>query len=270
MDPWGIYQARMNAKGSDRRAAAEHRATAFLTTKLPSSLSYKALIVDGGERSMVIIDSDDLDIKTVYSMPGEDLPHGGLVYWKDNHWLITERDANDDLYAKGIMKRCSYLLRWVAKDNTVVERWCVVEDGTKYLTGEYSDRDFVVTRGDTRIAVTVARDEYSSQLNRASRFLIDDSDSENVLAYRLTKPLKLGGNYNGKGVFTFVMTECNTEDSDNMELRIANYYDYFPKETAASGGNTDTTTDGHDIDDGVDEGADESAVDTTNGRRTWF
>ena len=28
----------------------------------------------------------------------------------------------------------------------------------------------------------------------------------------------------------FVLTECNTEDSDNIELHIANYYDHFPKE----------------------------------------
>ncbi len=125
-----------------------------------------------------------------------------------NHWLITEKDANNELYTKGTMKQCNYLLRWIAEDDTVVERWCVIEDGTKYLTGEYGDNDFIVVRGDSRISVTLAKDEYSIQLNRNNRFLIDDYDSKNVLAYRLTKPFKLGGSYNGEGVLNFVLTEC--------------------------------------------------------------
>ena len=87
-----------------------------------------------------------------------------------------------------------------------------------------------IVRGDSRISLTLAKDEYSIQLNRNNRFLIDDYDSKNVLAYRLTKPFKLGGSYNGEGVLNFVLTECNTEDSDNIELHIANYYDHFPKE----------------------------------------
>ena len=64
---------------------------------------------------------------------------------------------------------------------------------------------------------------------RENRFLIDDYDSPNVLAYRLSKPFKLGGSYNGKGVLYFVLQECNTEDTDNLELHIANYYDHFPR-----------------------------------------
>lgn len=147
------------------------------------------------------------------------------------------------------MKQCNYLLRWIAEDDTVVERWCVIEDGTKYLTGEYGDNDFIVVRGDSRISLTLAKDEYSIQLNRNNRFLIDDYDSKNVLAYRLTKPFKLGGSYNGEGVLNFVLTECNTEDSDNIELHIANYYDHFPKEKpdepdTPSGGDTPDVPDG--------------------------
>lgn len=117
------------------------------------------------------------------------------------------------------------------------------------LTGEWGDNEFVLTRGDTRIAVTLPRDEHTVKLNRKNRFLIDDWSSPTVLAYELTKPFKLGGVYGGNGVLSFVMQECNTEDSDNMELHIANYYDTFPRSTAptplptASGGASATTTD---------------------------
>lgn len=84
-------------------------------------------------------------------------------------------------------------------------------------------------RGDTRIQVIVPLDSETAKLNRHNRFLIDYYGSGNVLAYRLTKPLKVSGNYNGNGIFSFVMAECNTEDEDNFELHIADYYKYFPR-----------------------------------------
>lgn len=97
------------------------------------------------------------------------------------------------------------------------------------LTGEYGDREFIMIRGDSRLTLILPRDKETLRLNRGSRFLIDDEGSPNVLAYRLTKPFKLGGSFAGNGVLSFVLTECNTEDTDNLELHIANYYDYFPK-----------------------------------------
>lgn len=249
MNPWNTYRSRINAHGITKRDSVLQRERAFLSAKLPASLSYQQLTVNGTVRNIAVINSDNLNLKTLCTMPGEDLPHGGLVEWMGNHWLITEKDANNELYAKGTMKQCNYLLRWIAEDDTVVERWCVIEDGTKYLTGEYGDNDFIVVRGDSRISLTLAKDEYSIQLNRNNRFLIDDYDSKNVLAYRLTKPFKLGGSYNGEGVLNFVLTECNTEDSDNIELHIANYYDHFPKEKpdepdTPSGDNTPDVPDG--------------------------
>lgn len=122
------------------------------------------------------------------------------------------------------------------------------------LTGEYGDNDFIVTRGDSRISLTLAKDEYSIQLSRENRFLIDDYDSKNVLAYRLTKPFKLGGTYNGEGVLNFVLAECNTEDTDNFELHIANYYDHFPKKS----------------EDGDASGDDDKKTDDGTGKTRWF
>lgn len=230
MSVWDSYRSRINAHGGNKREAALQREHRFLMDKIPGSLSYHKAIIDGKQRELAIIDSDNLDIKTLCSMPGEDLPHGGIVEWMDNHWLIIQRDANNELYTKAKMRQCNYLLRWVADDNSIIERWCIIEDGTKYLTGEYSDNDFIITRGDSRIAMIIAKDNYTIRLNRDDRFLIDDYASPNVIAYRLTKPFKLGGSYDSRGILSFVLQECNTEDTDNFELHIANYYDHFPRE----------------------------------------
>jgi len=233
MSLWDTYQSRLDAHGGDRRGALLRRVSRSLRTKMPASLSFHSVLLNGEPRSLSIINSDNLDQKTLCTLPGEDLPHGGMVEWMGNHWLITERDANNEVYTKGIMRQCNYLLRWIAEDGNIIERWCIVEDGTKYLTGEYSDKDFILSVGDSRISVTLAVDPYTLQLNRDKRFLIDHYGYHNVLAYSLTKPFKLGGSYNNSGVVRFIMQETNTVDTDNFELHIANYYDCFPRKEAA-------------------------------------
>lgn len=82
--------------------------------------------------------------------------------------------------------------------------------------------------------LTIGRNSDTARLTRQMRFLIDDPESPNVMAYQLTKPLKVGTTYgingNIKGVFKFVIQEVNTTDDDNLELMIPDYYKHFPDE----------------------------------------
>lgn len=107
---------------------------------------------------------------------------------------------------------------------------CTITLNITDLTGEYEDRNFVVTRGDSRISMTIARNEQTVKFDREMRFLIDDPDSGLKLAYLLTKPLKLGGTYNNEGVFKFVLQEVTSTDDDCQEFGIADYYKHFPRE----------------------------------------
>lgn len=98
------------------------------------------------------------------------------------------------------------------------------------LTGEYEDRYVTITRGDSRIAVTIARNDETKLLGRAHRFVIDDPDAPVPMCYQLTKPFKLTGVYGeDTGVYKFVLAETPSTEYDNMELRIADYYKHFPK-----------------------------------------
>lgn len=235
MSVFDEYRSRINAKGSTERNAMLNRESRFITNKLQKSLSYHQLSINGTSTNAAVINTDNMDTKILCSVPGADLPHGGIVEWMNNRWLITERDANNEIYTKCKMRQCNYLLKWVDSTGSICERWCVIEDGTKYMTGEYGDNDYVITKGDSRVAMIIQRDEKTVCFNRENRFLIDDYSSPSVLAYRLSKPFKLSGSYNNAGVLCFVLQECNTEDNDNIELHIANYYDYFPRTSQEDG-----------------------------------
>lgn len=229
MGVWDVYNSRITAKGGTKRGATLQREKGFLTRHTKDSLSYQECIVDGEQRFVSIINSDNLDEKTIIALPDEDLRHGALVEWMDNKWLITERDANTTVYTKCKMKQCNHFLQWIDTTGKVCGQWAIVSDGTKYLTGEFEDRDFIVSRGDTRLSVTISRTEDALNLDRTTRFLIDDTECHEHLAYVLTKPLRMGSVYNGNGVFAFVMQEVETTDDDNFDLLIADYYKYHPR-----------------------------------------
>lgn len=132
MSAWDTYEERIGRRGSTKRQAALNREISYIDRKLPENLSYNETVpIDGVEQNVAIINSDNLNEKMIYSLPGEDLVHGGLVEWMDNRWLITERDANTTLYTRARMVQCNHLLKWVDADDVIREQWCIVEDGTK-------------------------------------------------------------------------------------------------------------------------------------------
>lgn len=254
MNPWNTYHARHALHGETSRDREKYNLMNRLSRQIPSTLSYHNVDIDGEDRNIVILNSDNLNQKTLCSLPGEDIRHGAYIDWMNHKWLVTERDANSEIYTKCIMLQCNYLLRWINDSGEIIERWSVVEDGTRYLTGEFSDSFLVATKGDSRIAVTLPKDLETLALDRDVRFIIDDYATPHPLAYRLTKPFKLGGSYDDNGVVIFVMTECNTECDDNIELHIADYYKHFPREGADSNNiSIDVSTD-----------------DSDSGRRGWI
>lgn len=264
MGVWDEYNNRIISKGRTKRNAALSREKQFIYRHLKDNLSYHDCIVDGRERIAAIINTDNFDKKTIISMPDEDLRHGALVEWMDNKWLIIERDANTTIYTKCVMQQCNYFLKWIDPDGKICGQWAIVSDGTKYLTGELEDRDFIITRGDTRLSVILSRTEDALRLDRTTRFIIDDPDCHEHLAYVLTKPLRMGSVYNSNGVFAFVMQECQTTDNDNLDLLVADYYKYYPHEIS-DGESGDGASDGTGVNTSGETGNAENPIQAAGG-----
>lgn len=222
MSVWDNYRDRMELVGQTKHDMWVNRSQEHIRRRIVDSPNCKTVLVDGEEQMLAITKHAQDGYKRVASMPGENLKHGGLVDWNGSKWLITEVDPEDTIYQRGIMRHCNHILRWVSsKTGELREKWCVVEDGTKYLIGERT-REFL-TIGDGRMAVTVAKDPETVELCRGLRFLIDDEDSDFVTAYQITKSNKLFNVYDGEGVFRFIMNEVQLTDRDDVESRIADY-----------------------------------------------
>lgn len=131
MSIWDVYESINESRGITKRDRMLTREKRYITAKIVDSLSYFTVEIDGIQQNVTIINSDNYDQKTIISMPGEDIRHGGLVHWMDCYWIVNEKDANTELYAKGKLLQCNYLLKWIDDEGKIVEQWCNIEDGTK-------------------------------------------------------------------------------------------------------------------------------------------
>ena len=136
MGVWDSYQSRLDARGSTKREVTLNRERDYLLRKMSNNLSYHSVGINGTQQDLAITNSDDLHQKIIYSLPGENILAGSIVFWCDEFWLVTSVDVNSEVYTKAIMQQCNHLLKWIAEDGSIIERWCIVSDGTKYLTGE--------------------------------------------------------------------------------------------------------------------------------------
>ena len=143
---WDSYKSKVKASGGNIHDAGHLRESRYIYRKLPNNLSYHTVTIyphDYGynittdeiiehsfSQNVAILNSDNYEEKTLITMPGEDVALGDLIYWMDNHWLVTERDANTTLYTKMKLLQCNHLLHWIV-DGEIMEQWSVVEDGTK-------------------------------------------------------------------------------------------------------------------------------------------
>ena len=131
MSVWDDYAARCAVRGTTKRSAALRRLDRYLGRKVSDNLSYQEVTIGSATVNVAIIRSDNLNEKYIYSMPGGTLDCGELVLWEENYWLITEVDAANEVYQRGIMLQCNYLLKWIDDSDVIHEQWCIVEDGTK-------------------------------------------------------------------------------------------------------------------------------------------
>lgn len=198
---------------------------ANIATHGQQALAKKTGFIDGEAREFFIISTPTRDTYKIVAFPGESLRLGGIVDYSDYKWIIVEVTADEEVYQSGVMRQCNYILKWRNEKREIIERPVITEDGTKYLTGE--EQKQTMSYGASRMLLIVSKDDEVVKLNRGKRFLIDDPDVAEPLAFEITKPnrttlSKAGG---AEGVYKHMLSETARSDFDNVELMIADYWE---------------------------------------------
>ena len=85
MSIWDSYESRIAASGRSKRESVLRRELHMLSAKLSDSLSFHSVEIDNATQEVAITNSDNLNEKTIYSLPSDVVKGGGLVSWMNNN-----------------------------------------------------------------------------------------------------------------------------------------------------------------------------------------
>lgn len=242
------YTERIANIGFTRRERTLNRQRDYYIRRLPESLSYKEVELNGVPTHLVIDKGTKPYYKKFRSRISTDPEYikprvGNYIKWANTYWLVMSADSDDELYVDGELFQCNYLLKWQDKDGNIIERWTHIDNASAYNTGKYYFNQVVLASNQMLIYIPIDDDTY--YLERDMRVYCDYT--KKGVRYKIARVdavSKTHGEINTVGQYGIeyiILTEdVEHHASDNDELQIC---DYFESDTVQhTGENNDITS----------------------------
>ena len=217
------YEARMNLHGTTQRERVKNRLKQHLNNRLPNSLSYKDILLNGKKTQLIINSGTQTYYKDFQSLPNQEINIGDYVEWANSHWIVVTCDSDDEIYKDGKLEQCNYLLKWQNELGEIIERWAVIQSASKYNDG--TDSNAVLSLGSDQLSIIIPIDEESIKLKKSmgKKFFID-GNKEDPTTYELTGTGNVPDTYNGHGTTSWIVKECAyTASEDDLKYGVCNY-----------------------------------------------
>lgn len=216
MADYSLYNARINQYGHTKRDRVINKEKEYLYRKLSDHPSSKVVSINDEERLLVIISTDNANIKKIISIPEESFNSGDVVEYKSGKWIITESDIDDEIQTKGKMTLCPNTLQFQSKDGTILSYPYYVESSLPSL-----DQNKVLSTSDTTRKIVLPLDKETKQFHLDKRFLgqVFNGIPQCWMITELDAESK-----KGLLIVTLEKDEYHS-DKDNLELGIADYFE---------------------------------------------
>lgn len=217
------YKERIGAKGFTKRERDVSYTRDFYRRRLPDSLSYKEVELEGKPTTLVIDKGTMPFYKKFRSyLEDQEILVGDYVKWADTHWLVVRADADHEIYIDGMLYQCNYLLQWQDETGKIIERWVHIANASSYNTGK--EWYFQMEIGTNQLMVFMPIDEDTKKLERDKRVYCDYTNKN--IRYKMLRVDSVSETYGKKGLLYIIMGEdLDHHTADNDELRICDYFE---------------------------------------------
>lgn len=218
------YEARIKLFGSTQRERNVNKLKQSIWAKLPDNPSYKSVKINDKERFLCINTGTQPYYKEFETLPNEDINIGDYVDFANSKWIVVTCDSDNEIYRDGKLYQCNYLLKWQNDIGEIIERWAFIASASKYNDGTTGNN--VITLGSDQLSVVIPLDEESLRLkkNQSRKFFIDNNKT-NPTTYELTGTGNVPDTYDGHGVTSWIVKECEyTPTTDDLKYGVCNYH----------------------------------------------
>ncbi|MEK4289378.1 Ig-like domain-containing protein [Paenibacillus sp. FSL P4-0502] len=193
-----------------------------LSTPVEEALKIDALINDNGDIK------DEKKISTFFE---NDISSGCLIDFQDKKWLMLHYDNMNDIYKRGIIRRCYTTLRWQDNNLDIREAWFARKTDVSPNFGIEEGK--IMTLPDERRQIILQSNEHTQKFKKTQRFILDNRAWEIITLDDIAD-----------GIINVVLKESQLNPStDSLELRIANYQEVIYKVIITNGESTSVSID---------------------------
>jgi len=207
------YSERISLLGTSQRDRSLNRLRNSLINKLPQSLSYKNVKLNGEDTQLIINTGTKPYYKEFEALPGQKVLVGDYIEWANCIWLVYEADCDDEIYIDGKMYQCNYIQRWLNDSGKLIERPSFVLNASAYNNGETESK--ILTLASNQFMVYMPIDKETLGIRNGKRMFMDYNISESS-AYELSRPDTVSMKFGKKGVTYYIFTQTQKSDKDRQ------------------------------------------------------
>lgn len=190
----GRYEDRVLLKGRTERDRRIARIQDDMIEKMVHNPSYKpnALITDsyGEERhaGLVINRGTQEYYKEFEALPNTEIYAGDYVHWGRGIWIVQSCSTDDEIYKRGQLWQCNWLMKWENDDGDIVERWCFASSASKYNEGVEQDKVFTLGSDQCKVYMPVDDEVLAITKKKEMLFIIDNAIKGQPRIYEAHNP----------------------------------------------------------------------------------
>jgi len=219
-----MYLEMLSTHGTSRRQRIINKSRHDTLLKAPDSPAFKHVEIDGVPHDMMIISTTQTTQKTIRTLPGDDFSIGGILFWSGSHWLITERDSDDEITVRGRIEVCQRQVIWQNQDtHEIISRWATADK--PYFSNLAENK--IISYSTREFKLQMPFDEETSKLNVGKRLMLEIINGE-PKTYRITcidqMTERIDRNDELVGFLVInVEQDLYNPSTDNPELMVCNY-----------------------------------------------
>lgn len=218
-ETFDFFKKRMNINGSLRKDREINRLKDKILRYKYDSPSLKDVLLNGNQKQVFIDSSSDFNTFTIKSLPDDFFFLGDIIFWENCNWLVTSIKEEKNIYTKGKMQKCVYILKWLNEDGNIDTCPCVIKNGTS----ETEENSFIVF-GINKMVGYVPYNKSTLKIFKGQRFFIDNN-TLSPTPYKIVGVDNVTNVNDDHGYIVLTFDEDVLVKEDNVELMICNYYD---------------------------------------------
>lgn len=226
------YLQRLSYKGKTARERMIFDVHRDVQKRAKNNPSYKTVEVDGEMLHVLVTSTQTITTKNIVAMPGENFETGSIMIYNGSHWLITQRDLEDDVNVRGKIELCQREVVWQNQETGEIHRrWATAE---KPYYSNISENN-IISMSTREFKIQMPYDEETNKLYVDKRLMLEIVNNE-PKTYKITSIDSMTTRYDRNGEIKGFLVINTKQDqynpgTDNKDLLVCDYV-----EPAAVGG----------------------------------